>query len=202
MWGKYFHIMTSPCQSAAVFRKIFAPFNVIMSFDHRNVFVIIETKRLWDIICDFVVIIVFVDGCLKTAGLVMAKSIIYWASYKRLILTSPNTKSLQWHYLERDGISNHRCLDCLFNRLFRHRSKKTSKLHVTGLCEGNPPVTSEFSSQRACNMENVLPFDEVIMVGWCFGNFSNWLNTTQFWLDLCWMTFFDISLMRNCHWVK
>ena len=34
-------------------------------------------------------------------------------------------------------------------------SKKTSKLHVTGLCEGNPPVTGEFPAQRASNAENV-----------------------------------------------
>ena len=37
----------------------------------------------------------------------------------------------------------------------RHRSKKTSKLCVTGLCEGNSPVTSEFPAQRASNAENV-----------------------------------------------
>ena len=33
----------------------------------------------------------------------------------------------------------------------KRRSKKTSKLHVTGLCEGNSPVTSEFPTQRASN---------------------------------------------------
>ena len=32
--------------------------------------------------------------------------------------------------------------------LFRHRSKKTSKLRVTGLCEGNSPGTSEFPAQN------------------------------------------------------
>ena len=37
--------------------------------------------------------------------------------------------------------------------LFRQRSKKTSKLRVTGLCEGNSPVTGEFSSQMASNAE-------------------------------------------------
>ena len=36
-----------------------------------------------------------------------------------------------------------------------HRSKKTSKLCVTGLCEGNSPVTGEFLAQRASNAENV-----------------------------------------------
>ena len=43
-----------------------------------------------------------------------------------------------------DQYPNDRRLDCLHNRLFRRRSKKTSKLHVTGLCEGNSLVTSEF----------------------------------------------------------
>ena len=55
----------------------------------------------------------------------------------------------------RDGASNHRRLDCLLIRLFRHRSKKTSKLRVTGLCEGNSPVTGEYPSQWASIAENV-----------------------------------------------
>ena len=40
--------------------------------------------------------------------------------------------------------------DCLVNGLLRRRSKKTSKLRVTGLCEGNSPVT-----QWTSNAENV-----------------------------------------------
>ena len=44
---------------------------------------------------------------------------------------------LQWHHDEHDGVSNHQRLECLLNRLFRCRLKKTSKLRVTGLCEGN-----------------------------------------------------------------
>ena len=51
-------------------------------------------------------------------------------------------KTLQWRHIERDGVLNHRCIDCLLNRLFRRRSKKTSKLRVTGLYEGNPPPHS------------------------------------------------------------
>ena len=42
----------------------------------------------------------------------------------------------------------------LSNRLLRRRSKKTSKLRVTHLCEGNPPVTHGFPSQRASNTEH------------------------------------------------
>ena len=63
--------------------------------------------------------------------------------------------ALQWRHNERDGVSNHRRLDYLFNRLFRRRSRKTSKLRVAGLCEGNSPVTGEFPAQRASNAENV-----------------------------------------------
>ena len=44
--------------------------------------------------------------------------------------------SLQWRHNEPVGISNHRRLDRLLNRLFWRRSKKTSTLRVTGLCEG------------------------------------------------------------------
>ena len=32
---------------------------------------------------------------------------------------------------------------------------RTSKLRVTGLCEGNSPVTGEFPAQIASNAENV-----------------------------------------------
>ena len=64
-------------------------------------------------------------------------------------------KTLQWRHNEHGGVSNHQCFDCLLNRLFRHRSKKTSKLRVTGFCEGNSPVTGEFPAQRASNAENV-----------------------------------------------
>ena len=43
------------------------------------------------------------------------------------------------------------------------RSKKTSKLRVTGLCAGNSPVTGEFSAQRTSNAK-MCPFDDVIML--------------------------------------
>ena len=67
--------------------------------------------------------------------------------------------SLQWRPNEHDGISNNQPCDCLFNRLFRHRWKKTSKLRITGLCAGNSRVTNEFP-QRASDVENV-------SIWWC-----------------------------------
>ena len=52
-------------------------------------------------------------------------------------------------------ISNHWQLNCLFNRLFRHTIKKTSKLNISGPLSGNLPITSGFPSQRAKNAEHV-----------------------------------------------
>ena len=65
-----------------------------------------------------------------------------------------NYNSLQWRHNGRDSVSNHQSHDCLLDSLFRRRSKKTSKLRVTGLCAGNSPVTGEFPAQRASNAEN------------------------------------------------
>ena len=63
--------------------------------------------------------------------------------------------TLQWRYNGRDSVTNHQPHDCLLNRLFRCRSKKTSKLRVTGLCAGNSPVISEFPAQMASNPEKI-----------------------------------------------
>ena len=63
--------------------------------------------------------------------------------------------ALQWRLSEHDGVSDHQPHDCLLNSLFRCRSKKTSKLRVTGLCVWNSPVTGEFPKQMAIYVENV-----------------------------------------------
>ena len=72
--------------------------------------------------------------------------------------TVPEPTSSQRGYFHYSGvIISERAyrLDCSLNRLFRHRSKKTSKLRVPGLFEGNSPVISGFPSQRAGNAEIV-----------------------------------------------
>ena len=63
--------------------------------------------------------------------------------------------TLQWRHNGHDSVSNHQPHGCLLNRLFRRRSKKTSKLRVTGLCTGNSPGTGEFPAQMASYAENV-----------------------------------------------
>ena len=66
-----------------------------------------------------------------------------------------NRITLRWRHNGRDCVSNHQPYDCLLNRLFRRKSKKTSKLRVTGLCAGNSPGTGEFPAQMASYAENV-----------------------------------------------
>ena len=58
---------------------------------------------------------------------------------------------------------------CLLNRLFRHRSKKTSKLRVTGLFVGKSPVKGEFPHKGRVTRK-MFPFDDV----------------TVFWLYSAW----------------
>ena len=86
--------------------------------------------------------------CLSMYGSSVIK--IRW-SWDHLIFTI----ALLWHHNENDSVSHHQLHDCLLNRLFRRRSKKTSMLHFTGLCVGNSPGTSEFPAQMASNAENV-----------------------------------------------
>ena len=73
----------------------------------------------------------------------------------RYVIIIKSHFTLQWRHNERDVVSNHQPDDCLLNRLFRRRSKKTSKLRVSGLCAGNSPVTSEFLAHMASNAEIV-----------------------------------------------
>ena len=63
--------------------------------------------------------------------------------------------TLRWRHNDHAGVSNHQPHGCLLNRFFRRKSKKTSKLRVTGLCSGNSPGTGEFPAQMASYAENV-----------------------------------------------
>ena len=94
--------------------------------------------------------------------------------------SASSQKSLHWRYNDHDGVSNHQPYGCLLNRLFRRRSKKTSKLRVTGLCVGNSPGPVNFPHKGPVTQKNVsiwwrhhvhtiwqqqkiFPFDDVIM---------------------------------------
>ena len=77
----------------------------------------------------------------------------YWLC--RINGSVSSIRSLQWRHDGYDGVSNHQPHHGLLNRLFGRRSKKTSKLRVTGLCAWNSPGTGEFPAHIASNAENV-----------------------------------------------
>ena len=70
---------------------------------------------------------------------------------------------LRWRHNDHASVSNHQPHGCLLNRLFRRKSKKTSKLRVTGLCAGNSPGTGEFPHKWPVTRK-MFPFDDVIML--------------------------------------
>ena len=78
-----------------------------------------------------------------------------------LYIEKKNT--IQWRHNGHDSVSNHQRHDCLSNRLFRRRSKKTSKLRVTGLMRGihRVPVNSPHKWPIT---RKIFPFDDVIMM--------------------------------------
>ena len=91
--------------------------------------------RLWN--TSVAIFLVKNDVHIQTLSLLIAAQYITMASlWVRLRLKSP---------------ASH----CLLNGLFRRRSKKNSKLSVTGLCAGNSPVTGDFPAQMASDAENV-----------------------------------------------
>ena len=116
-------------------------------------------------------------------------------------------KPLRWRHNGCDSVSNHQPHDCLLNRLFRRRSKKTSKLRVTGLCVGNSQQTVEFPAQMASNAENVSIWwrhhaqkstnmcifrgmhctfvDDGMYFNTCFGIGGNWFRKSPILTGIC-----------------
>ena len=82
----------------------------------------------------------------------------FWLTYTTLnwspLPLMTELLSLKWHHNECDVVSNHMSFHCFLICWFRRRSKKTSKLRVTGLCAGKSPVTGEIPAQKASNAKN------------------------------------------------
>ena len=97
--------------------------------------------------------------------------------------------ALQWRHNDHDGVSNHQPHGCLLSRLFRRRSKKTSKLRVTGLCVGKSPGTGEFPAQMASNAENV-------SIWWHHHGFHNLAQPTY----LSWHCLRGWVVSLNCYY--
>ena len=102
------------------------------------------------------------------------------------MLPCARLNQLHWRHNDHDGVSNHQPRCCLLNRLFGRRSKKISKLRVTGLCAGNSPgpVTSPHKGPVTRKM---FPFDDVIMQS-ILSNNSWWPSPFKCWSHI-WETY-------------
>ena len=80
--------------------------------------------------------------------------------------------SLQWRHNGRDSASNHQPCECLLSRSIRRRSKRTSKLCVTGLCVVNSPGPGNSPHKWPVTWK-MFPLDDVIMIS------VKWLKTSS-----------------------
>ena len=98
--------------------------------------------------------------CVKNRWHIFVTTLKWGGSFgERLVIPylSDTFGSLVHHYSDViiSKIASQITSNCLF------KSKKTSKLHVTGLCEGNSPVTGEFPAQGQVTWK-MFPFADVI----------------------------------------
>ena len=100
-----------------------------------------------------------------------------------------------WCYNDHDGVSNHQPHSCLLNRLMRRRSKKTSKLRVTGLCGGNSPGPVN-SPHKGPVTRKMVPFHDVICLHQAFYLDHCLLHSTQYW-SVCLGSYFLGQIMKN-----
>ena len=94
----------------------------------------------------------------------MVASVTLWNAVDEVGQVASTNQALHWRHNDHDDVSNHQPHGCLLNCLFRHRSKKTSKLCITGLCAGNSPGPVN-SPHKGPVERKMFPFDDVIMVG-------------------------------------
>ena len=96
--------------------------------------------------------------------------------------------SLHWRHNDHDSVSNHQPHGCLLKRLFRRRSKKTSKLRVTGLCVGNSPGPVN-SPHKGPVTRKMFQFDDAIM-------FIPFVHRSC----ICWGILSKIKLIHRLNW--
>ena len=87
--------------------------------------------------------------------------------------------ALQWRHNGRNIVSHRPSHDWLLNRLFRRRSKKTSKLRVIGLCAGNSPGNDDSPNPALiCLVDNISnALEECEYVLGLFSDFSKAFDT-------------------------
>ena len=116
---------------------------------------------------------------------------------------------LLWRHNEGDGVSNHH--DCLLNRSFRRRSKKTSKLRVTGFFVRGTHRWPVNSPHKWLVTRKMFLFDGVIMFsGITFKRdndiygpkkisegFDNMCHWTMLWAEQLWHSWVYFSNWRQ-----
>ena len=92
---------------------------------------------------------------------------------------------LRWLHNGRNSVSKHQPHNCLLNRLFRRRSKKTSKLRITGLCVGNSlgPVNSPHMWPVTWK---IFPFDDLILTLEILAVSHTWYNSSLYCYCMIW----------------
>ena len=110
-----------------------------------------------------------------------------------------SSDSLHWRHNDHGGVSNHQPHGCLLNRLFRRRSKKTSKLRVTGFCVGNSPVPV-ISSHKGPVTRKMVPFDDVIMRVALPGLMGHWKSSLKAWNSKCRCNNVNLNHMTMTPW--
>ena len=131
--------------------------------------------------------------------------LIYLCSVYLCCFSKHAFSSLLWRHNGRGSVSILQPHHCLLNHLFMRRSKKTSNLRVTGLCEGNSPVTGECPHKGPVTLK-MFPSDDVIdfcSVHLCcfskhiFSSSYRWVttpsNSSSWWTSDC--TFIVVSFI-------
>ena len=112
---------------------------------------------------------IFTQNYEKNGGLISPNFTTFWKrvtkwffNFEKKWRLNVLQVALRWLHNGRDSVSNYQPYHCLLNRLFRRRSKKTSKLRVTGLCAGNSPGPLNSPHKGPVTLK-MFPFHDVIM---------------------------------------
>ena len=105
-------------------------------------------------------------------------------------------RTLQRRHDEPVGVLNQQPQDCLLNRLFKGRSKKISKLRVTGLCAENSPASGEFPHKGPVTLKT-FPLDDVIVSYGCCGDYTTVHHFAVSSSAVRWWLHFDCLEIQN-----
>ena len=158
LWYK--HLSICHCRFIRFFRKISSTAKInlgIYCYPSHGSYTYRKSQGIWLVLCCAVLWFGHVGFIHIFQDYFAGTSVV-----KRLSKCQWNNTTLWWRHNDHDSVSNHQPHECLFKRLFRRRSKKRSKLRVTGLCVGNSPgpVNSPHKGPVTWKM---FPFDDVIM---------------------------------------